>query len=192
MDIGDLILPLLIIGGVIVQWLTNQAEQKKKKEKDRGSSFPSDSGVPDEVEANDPFDELMEALGRAAGSEEGSGRSSGSPAPPPIPRESRPMMETWEEPSPPERTPAFAPAVDPLQRQREILEAKKKEAEQVRKKRKRFNSTAGGELFQGHSMLRQAGLEARAGRIRSALRDRDDIRQAILLNEILQKPVSLR
>lgn len=185
MDIGDLIFPLLIIGGVIVQWLTGQAEQKKKKE--QGQS-PARSERPDyggEREV-DPFEDLMEALGRT-----GTGPAGDAQSPAPVPTEQPsgpPPLTSSLEPVRPFSDSA-SPRIDPLERQRELLEQKRREVAQLKQTHKSPKN-----LF-STGLSSAAGSEVsppRLRKIRQTLQSREATRQAIVLNEILQKPVSLR
>lgn len=185
MDIGDLIFPLLIIGGIIVQWLTNQADQKKKREQ-RDSSTGAERPRYEEVEEgkqDNPFDDLLEALGRTS-----RGESSQIPTPtpqtqtpPPLVRQSEPAREFATAPTP-SRT-------DPLKHQRQLLEQKRREVAKLKNTKTNAPISAlPGKL----DTVRSGVVPQRLKRIRRTLRDREDIRQAIVLNEILQKPVSLR
>ncbi|MEM1158787.1 MAG: hypothetical protein AAF649_05820 [Verrucomicrobiota bacterium] len=180
MDLGDLIIPILIIGSVIVQWLSSS----KKEDREQGS--PPDPTALDRPEPaktrNDPsWDDLMEALGQPA-------------APPELPAEElHPPVPLAPDPAPPpvpvNREPE-PPVVSLFDRQKEKLAEKQRQLELLKQKTKvqlpaskRTSSAAAGPPGQGMADVLN---------IRGMLDNRKSLKQAIVVNEILQPPVSLR
>ena len=168
MDLGDFIIPIIVIGSIIVQWLCSNkqnSENTAPPEQRRRSS--ETVGNPQGGE----WDDLMEALG-------------GNPAsPPPVPLD--PITEPttlYQSPTPP------PPVVDLAQKRMEehqrALEEKRRQLEKLKRQQKPV-----------------AALDARHGSynvapslssIQKTLSDKGSLRKAILVNEILQPPVSLR
>lgn len=180
MDLGDLIIPILIIGSVIVQWLSSS----KKEDGDQGSPTGPPSlnrPEPAKKEGDPSWDDLMEALGQPA-------------APPELPTE-EPQLPVQVAPKP---TPAPVPVsrtteepiVNLLDRQKEKLAEKQRQLERVKQQTKVQLPTSTGSSLA--SIEQHARSATRVLNVRGMLDNRQSLQQAIVVNEILQPPVSLR
>lgn len=170
MDLGDLIFPLLIIGSVIVQWLGSRNKGEKGVNDAPQQQSHSTSRETETGEAS--WDDLMEALGQPT-------------APPEIPAIPAQKAAT-PPPVPAYQTPATPDHVSLLDRQQRQLAAKQEELLEIQRKTKvKLPSRSQGPASVRYKARPSSGF-------RNVLNNRHSLRQAIVLNEILQPPVSLR
>jgi len=177
MDLGDLIIPLLIIGSVIVQWLGSS--KKGGEEQGAPPDLPTDTPTESSEQQGDPsWDDLMEALGRPS-------------APPEVPPAApQPSVQQTPEPTPPPVIPVHQepeqPYVNLLDQQREKLKEKQRQLAAVKKQTQtKLNKST-------RSSAPTVSKPVGALDLRNMLDNRRSLRQAIVVNEILQPPVSLR
>jgi len=181
MGLEELIFPLLIIGSIIVQWLTSRNENKRKEDsRSRPSQSPGRGELPN-GQPQDPLAELMEALGQSPQS-----------PPPPVPVEPE---QTGPEPA--GQRPVSPPSLPttPGRTFLDHLEAREKEVRQKKEEARSILQNSGTKNSRGKQPVRLTPPHSegmRSARLRQALVNKNQIREAILLNEILQKPVSLR
>ncbi|MGF1679091.1 MAG: hypothetical protein ACFCUX_07850 [Candidatus Methylacidiphilales bacterium] len=171
MDLGDLIIPIIIIGSVIVQWLGSRKEASPSTPQPPRVPRPQTPSPEYERRELDPsLDDLMEALG----------------APPARPTPPRMPMDTQRPRIPaPVHTPrvVIPAAPSPFERERKRLEEKQKELEALTAKLASRPATA---------PARVRAVRDKATGLRSILKNKPAMRDAMVLNEILQPPVSLR
>jgi len=174
MDLGDLIFPLIIIGSIIVQWLSSRKGDENEESppdlppQQRPTQSNDDNGAPS-------WDDLMEALGQPS-------------APPELPT-TLPQSQTEPEFSPPPvpvyQEPERPAHVNLIERQKQQLEEKRRQLDLVKKQTKvRQPSSV--------AVADSRNLPERSLNLRQMLNNRKSLKQAIVLNEILQPPVSLR
>lgn len=182
MDIGDIIFFLIIIGLPLIQWLTRKKEEEigfpeeDIREFDTGES--PDTTYRTKRDLSDPnreWEDLMEALGRPTVVTE--------PAPPPLQPEPKPIASTPAPPPVPE--PALLPRLDP--RVERLNQALRESRPDRQPDAPVLNNLAPGHVHQFVSSRSPA-----SGRIRTILRNPQSIRDAILINEILGQPASMR
>ncbi|MEM6821720.1 MAG: hypothetical protein AAF558_07270 [Verrucomicrobiota bacterium] len=169
MDLSDWLFPLLLLGGAIVQWVTSNRESKDESSRPPTSSPRTTRDEPTTTSPANEWDELLEALGQKEIPTELPQEQS---SPPPIPNQS----------SQQDRQPT--PYVDPL-------EARRRELEKTQRQLAEVNSSGHLVTHETSSTVDKA-TSKKAANLRRVLANRSEVRQAILLNEILQPPVSLR
>ncbi len=196
-NIGDWILPVFLIGGAIVQWLSS----RNKEEPGGTDSFggPShEKGRPEERSGRE-WDDLLEALGRPG--QGGAPGQAGTP-PPAIPtREEIHRRQTGRATPPPVPKPAPAMPAE-SRRMLDAWQGRQARAEPVHAEFQHTNIGAiGPEIGQqddiaASSPYGKPGMRSvrdrRANRFKSFLADRDSIRKSIVVNEVLSPPVSMR
>lgn len=182
MELGDLIFPLLIIGSVIVQWLSSRNKEEDEQAPPDLPSERSPQRRESKAEPVDPsWDDLIEALGQPTAPPEIPPVVMDTPVvPPPVP-EPEPELYQYQAPE----TPSY---LNQLERQKEQLEAKQQEAERIRAQSKLSRARSSASQPEASSYQGEAtDLD-----LRQMLNNRQSLKKAIVLNEILQPPVSLR
>ncbi|MEM6886062.1 MAG: hypothetical protein AAF571_13630 [Verrucomicrobiota bacterium] len=187
MDFADLIIPILVIGSLIIRFLgapgsRNEEDSGPQQRQQQPRASESQSS-----ESDPSWDDLMEALGKPA-------------APPEIPPVVVQKPEPVSEPAPQPATPPPVPTqrqqerpllINRIDQQKKQLEEKKRQLEQVKKQTKvQLPSAIGATASTAshHSRRRPVG----SLNLRQMLDNRKSLKQAIVLNEILQPPVSMR
>jgi hypothetical protein len=193
MELSELILPLVFILVAVFQFFTRK---KKKPGEEEPSPFPDDfdPNVPVEGQEYDPtWDDLMESLGHK--------KEMPPPALPHRQESSSPPQEADRPPPLPAnqhrdlRRPLDLPQVDPSatmaywQSQIESLQHK---TEAVQKQARAFSDRKGVSFAGASKTLPRQRPGFSVHQLRLTLTDPTQIRQAILINEILQKPIALR
>ncbi|MBX2825611.1 MAG: hypothetical protein KTR33_12830 [Gammaproteobacteria bacterium] len=182
MDLGDLIIPILIIGSVIVQWLGSS----KKNDEEQGAppELPTEYPSEPQKSGSDPsWDDLMEALGQpSAPPEVPPVAEQRSATPPPVPAATPAPAVEYQAPE----QPAYLSVLD---RQKKRLEEKQRQLEQVKQQTKVQLPNSGSASPQP-ATVRHRPIGSL--NLRGMLNNRKSLKQAIVLNEILQPPVSLR
>lgn len=201
LDLGDFLIPLIFIGVAIYQVIA-RARQKPEEPGAGDSPFPQDfepePGRDDRLEP-ETWDELMEALGQKPQARE--------ETPPPLPPQPAPVVV------PP---PVVVASPPPLPRRVDVSPVWRNPSVSESVAPPEASSLSGGSVWktaEGRSFWDQnplarpesarsafgqpAGLRREvpafhSERLQRALTDPDRIREAILINEILQKPVALR
>lgn len=205
---------LLVLGLALAAWLKNRSESKAEEESERRAREDMIRGLKELKEQNGggPIERQIPPVPAAQGQRWDTRPETAAPAPPPLPVErEEPQLKpvAWEEPdaddiayrnqpSPWEQFQhrdsshtEIGDATDPmesplLQRQREMQERL------ARIKREASRQVAGARETQRR--LERKGREEMAEMpgIASVVRDRRQTRRAIVLNEILGKPLALR
>ena len=192
MDLGDFLIPLLIIGSVIVQWLGSGKKPPPEDVIEEAEPFDGAQGrdldgtrrVSRESPPPGGWDDLMEALGQ-----------SGPATPPPLDSFGGPATRGRATPPPlvetkPHTVFRSEPVRDPFAEQKRRLEESQRRVRELESK--------ANLVGQAPAVSPVAVLDVSPSRrslrynLRSRLNDRRTIREAILLNEILQPPVALR
>lgn len=181
MDLVDLIILLFILGAPLLQLLTRKKGDSPEVQEEEWGSEQEPGGYQPKRDISDPnreFEDLMEALGNPQGAGSSSREPSVFPsAPEPGPSAPPPL---------PAREPEPAPVLDPrVARMNEALRERARREEPGRPSREREPVT------ESISRLARPRRSERS-RIRHVLSDRSSIRDAIVINEILGKPVSTR
>jgi hypothetical protein len=183
-DLGDIIFLLVVLGGGLIQWLGS----RKKNSPTSGDPFEPDFSPGEhesertaKPEAEASWDELMEALGQKPG-------------------EVRP--EQVAPPVPP-ALPAPPPTVPPVPHQAFTAAAATPELPQlsdhVRTLIRAMESRAASDASSAYETedrsfpsARRAQAAIQSGGLGAALRNRSELRRAVILQEILQPPLALR
>lgn len=178
-DLGDLIFLLVVLGGGLIQWLAS-----RNKKPDGQDPAPYEDPFPreefptrgDPAEPEPSWDELMEALGQKPGEVRPE-----QVAPPPLPPAAPPV--------PPARpvAPAFTPAAveEPLSDQVRTLLA-------AMESRSASSAASAYDLDAPASATQMASQPRQLHNLAAALRNRGELRRAVILQEILQPPLALR
>jgi hypothetical protein len=183
-DLGDLIFLLVVLGGGLIQWLANR--NKKPDEQDPApyqdpfprEEFPTRSGT---EEPEPTWDELMEALGQKPGEvrpeQVAPPPAPPPPAPPPLPAAPPPLPAT----------PAFTPAAaeEPLSDQVRLMLA-------AMESRPSSSAACAYELDPPAPATPATTPPRQFHNLTAVLRNRNELRRAIILQEILQPPLALR
>jgi hypothetical protein len=180
MDIGDIIFFLIIIGLPLVQWLTRKKEgdeslpEEEFPEFEPGNTPDTPYGTKRDIsDPNREWEDLMEALGRPTVQTE--------TAPPSLQPEPEPVMAT----PPPVPEPEPLPELDSrVERMNRALRESRASRQKLKKSRASTPTVSSGYSPELHTMG--------ASRIQKILRSPQSIRDAILVNEILGQPVSMR
>jgi len=181
MDLVDIIILLFILGAPLLQLLTKKKGDPPEVQEEEWGNEQEPGGYQPKRDISDPnreFEDLMEALGNPQGS--------GSSSPEPSVFPSSPEPEPSAPPPLPAREPEPAPALDPrVARMNEALRERPRREESHRPSRDL-------QPIPGSITRRARPLRSERSRIRDVLSDRSSIRDAIVINEILGKPVSTR
>lgn len=191
LELSDLLVPLIFIGMAIYQVIT-QARKKPTEEEGEPRPFPDDFDPGQFEEERRPvpqsWDELMEALGQKPESSRAP-----EPPPPPVPvvptppvevppplprlREPEPIVQASADPTPkPEPGASFWGGPNDLSSYRHSPLKPDGSARAFVAQAVRFREVPGFDAVQ----------------LRRALQQPERLREAILINELLQKPVALR
>ncbi len=183
MDIGDIIFFLIVIGLPLVQWLTRKKGEEEALPEDDLREFdagePQDTTYRPKRDISDPnreWEDLMEALGRPTVVTEED--------PSPVPEPARQPVKSSPPPVP---DPAPLPRLDPrVERMNQML--KRSQGGTARQVEAGLATERRGILNLPTTDSPSFGRR----RLQSILRNRQSIRDAILVNEILGKPVAMR
>lgn len=181
-DLGDLIFLLVVLGGGLLQWLASRG--KKPTPEDASpyeDPFPS-SGPSRRDEPEPSWDELMEALGQKPGEVR---PEQIEPTPPPVPAASPPPLPTTPRgitvvPTPTEPEPAALS--DHVRTMLAALES-------------RSQNLSPAAAYETQRTFPTAGDKSRprpTHSLSAILRNRSELRRAVVLQEILQPPLALR
>ncbi|MDZ4789059.1 MAG: hypothetical protein SH807_08965 [Blastochloris sp.] len=194
MDLGDFIIPLILVGGAVVQWM-NSRKKENQNPPPMEDPFPNEPFQPEERKrtldpAETSFEELMEALGQKPKQrehvetqmEEGYSETYIPPSlPTPAPVAARRFI-----PEPPEY-------IVPKQNSAEVLQSR---SDAQDKRFANFSSFDIEDSVQDSSPFAQKTVatqnEVKTNRWRDVLHNNSSLKKAIILNEILQPPVALR
>jgi len=182
-DVGDLIFMLIVLGGGLIQWLASR--NKKPEQQDSApyeDPFPRDEAPTRREGAGETeptWDELMEALGQKPGEVRPAQVEPPpvpvAPLPPSVPRSVPPPVPVTFQPAEP------APLSDHVRTLLAAMEAKKEEA-----------SASAYEISAPASATQMASQPRRQHNLAALLRNRTELRRAVILQEILQPPLALR
>ncbi len=181
MDLGDLIFPLLIIGSVIVQWLSSRKGDADERP-DTPPNLPPQPFSPDSRRENDrqeqssepSWDDLMEALGQpAAPPERPPVVEKRTATPPPVP--------AYQAPETPAHVTLFERQRKKLKEKQQLLDDIKAKSQVPISNSQRYTDSTSGP----HRSKTAISLH-------EMLNNRASLRQAMVTKEILQPPVSLR
>ncbi|NJK92955.1 MAG: hypothetical protein HC904_14730 [Blastochloris sp.] len=195
MDISDFIIPLIIVGGAIAQWVGSRKQGGEPSSPTMPEPFPFDEPRPRKSTQEQELDDLMEALGQATQRKQDSLPQNRLPppvVPPPVPskvqlppkppvRDFRDRIKQAEErlrqsnPSPTTAS-AFHTADDAAQDRFTQFSSFDRETP----KKKRVPLSSGTPVAWSKRRLSQD------------LRDPLSLRRAIVINEVLQPPMALR
>ncbi|MEM9399128.1 MAG: hypothetical protein AAF984_02870 [Verrucomicrobiota bacterium] len=174
MDLGEWIIPIIFIGSIIFQILSSLFKLKKG-----GDNKPSPPISETQDNRGSEWDELMEALGQEPEKkyeiETVEPVSNKTEDPPPIPEEKQYV-------APPPRKSVF----DLQEEAQHKLEEANREAERILKGRQlgSFKQTS------TYGVKKQQHYET--SDLIKTLKNRSAIREAIIINELLQPPIALR
>ncbi|MDD5261361.1 MAG: hypothetical protein PHD76_05875 [Methylacidiphilales bacterium] len=177
MNLGDLIIPVLVIGGAVVQWMA----RNKLKEHDHPNTPPAHPNSDHAPAPRTEWNDLMEALGQKPAIPPAQTQVTPPPPLPPVKK-----AQTHR----PVKTPTRVPMPDrPMSKFDEIIPPETN-----------LETRAGGQpgdrrhLKTGGNAgpLQSVETAKPPGKLRLFLRDKPSLRDAVVLKEILSTPVGLR
>ncbi len=191
MDLGDIIIPLVLIGGALVQWWASR-RKGSAPETQEPDSYPGDQerSFQPERKSDADFGDLMEALGQ--GPKKDTVQENRIPPPPIPPSFSFPMDEPVIVRRPIQEPPVYVARAQP---ETVMFEQITSRDDDLAKRFSQFSSFDIKEASDAALLPKVAFVATKASqqnRWRQDLRSRTTLRKIVVLNEILQPPVALR
>jgi hypothetical protein len=203
MDIGDFIIPILIVGGIIAKWLTSDKERPAPDANKEADEFPweeagFDPPPPPQIPPHPILPPPLPRVERHGNLSEALGQKE-------RPRHSeedfqRPTVDTFRRDHPalspprlPEPTPKPKPLITRVEIEYPAFKKAQPKADPIPLSKLLTRPPAQTTAIRRQQHPVATGLPGkRFAQLKDLLAERSSIQNAILLNEILQKPVSMR
>lgn len=190
MGLEDIIVLLIFIGLPILRWIFSRVRRDQQQAPEEGELRPESEPYRPKRDLSDPgreWEDLMEALGQPSEPTSPSDQRTET-TPPPIPAEQRTLNTPGSRetlPRSPGRLPELSPEVQRLNQALADVTSKSRTANSA-------STFVSGKSNQPQLSTPVSSSNSRNRRLRSILSSPQSVRDAVLVNEILQSPVGLR